>query len=134
MPIIVDPAALNPATGITITRVWLNAVDNPTDLIALRIYQYDPAIAVPGEIRQLAGDRLRLVTNGSAARSHTIQIRRPTDAVIAWLEDHAGHLVTVRDPDGRKYVGTYLALTPSRPIEGADLTLAVSEVTRSEAV
>ncbi|GAW50619.1 MULTISPECIES: hypothetical protein [unclassified Nocardioides] len=132
MPIVAGPG--DPGSTLVLTRLWLNDVADPSDVMSFRIGAFTPTYGADGEIRKNAGGRLRLVLRAGVARSHSALIRRPTDSQWAWLVAHHRRLVTIRDPDGMKYVGIYLTLTRDRPVEGADMTLDLSEVTSSEAV
>lgn len=133
MPIVVGPG--DPGSTLALTRLWLNSVADPTDLMSFRTPSYTPSIAKPGEVRELAGGRLRLVTRVGTTRGHSVVIRKPDDEQWAWLEAHVGTPVTVRDPSGRKYAGTYLNVEVPRTVDGEDTaTLSLTEVTSSEAV
>lgn len=133
MPIIVEPET-NPDTTLSLGRLWLNSVDNPADLMSFAISSFTPSKEIGGEVRDYANGRLRLVRRARVSRARQANVRRPTTLQLDWLDDHAGELVTVRDPDGGKFVGTYLALSYERPTEGADMTLSLTQVTSSEAV
>lgn len=134
MPIVVDSTG-DPGSTITLTRLWLNNAADPADLMSFRTPSYTPGATKPGDVRELAGGRLRLVTRAGRARSHSVVLRKLSAEQEAWLDDHLGELLTVRDPAGGKYVATYLGLSVPHTVDGEDtVTLALSQVTRSEAV
>lgn len=133
MPIVVELTG-NPGSTLDLDRLWLNDAAQPEDLMSFRTHRFTPAVQQPGEVRRLAGGRLRLVARTGAARSETVEIRRPTAEQFAWLEDHLGRAVVIRDPAGGKFTGVYLDLSWDRPVEGADLTINLMQVTHTEAV
>lgn len=132
MPVVAGPG--DPGSTIVLNRLWLNSFDDPSDFMSFRIHSFTPSELVDGDVRKNAGGRLRLVLGAADSRSHTVEIRRPTEEQWQWLRDHKGALVILRDPDGSKYVATYLDLSRERPVEGADMTLNLTEVTASEVV
>lgn len=135
MPIVVDGSGGVPGSVLTLTRLWLNDVGQPSDLVSLSIFDFTRARAVGGQVRTLANGRLRAVRQAWSAKSLTVQVRRPSREQLVWLDDHIGRPVTVRDPDGGKFVGTYFDLGYSHPVSGVtDISLTLAEVSSSEAV
>lgn len=57
-------------------------------------------------------------------------------AVLAWLEDHIGQTVLVRDPKGRRFWGVYFEVdAPQEPGPRApDVSLNFASVTYDESV
>lgn len=119
---------------VELTRLWLNPVADPTDVIALRVSSFRPGKSIAGEVRQQAGGRLRLIRRAPKPRRISAVLVRPPAADRERLDELAGELVTVRDPDGGKFVAVYLDIEWDRPIDGADVALSMTQVTSSEAV
>lgn len=133
MPIIVE-SPLPVGTGLTLSRLWLNLAANPADLIALRVSTFSPGKTVSGEVREQAGGRLRLVRRAAKPRRMSAVLVRPPASAREWLDSHCGERVTVRDPDGGKFVAVYLDIDWDRPVfEDADVALTLIQVTSSEA-
>lgn len=133
MPIIAGPG--EEGSSLVLTRLWLNSVADPADVMSFRTASYTPTVTKPGEVRELAGGRLRLVTREGRSHGHEVVIRKPSDEQEAWLDRYLGEPVTVRDPDGKKYVATYLGLTVPKTLDGEDtVALSLSEITDTEAI
>lgn len=134
MPIVVDTTG-NPGTALTLTRLWLNSVAEPADMMSFSIASFAAGRVIEGEVRANANGRLRLIRRATVSRSREAVIRLPTVEQLRWLDDHAGTLLIVRDPEGGKFAATYLDLSFVRLGVGkSDMTLSLSEVTHSEAV
>lgn len=121
---------------VVLTRLWLNSLADPEDLIALRISRFAPAKTVRGAFEENAGGRIRLITRAGQPKAMVATCVRPTAEERAWLDEHVGLPgVTVRDPDGGKFAGAYLLLGYERSATMAtDVTLTISEFTASEVV
>lgn len=133
MPIIAGPGS--PGTTVVLDRLWLNSTDDPDDAMSFRISSWTWGKTVAGDVRELGGGRLRLVTRPTRAQRESAVIVDPTADQLAWLDDHAGQTLTVRDPDGGKFAATYLDLSWDRPVDGLPAcTLQVQQVTVREAV
>lgn len=138
MPIIVD-STTSPGTTLELTRLWLNDLSNPADLVSLAIADFAPTRTVGGRVTVLASGRLRAVTQKLSAKTVTALVRRPTQAQLEWLDAHLGRPMTVRDPNGGKFVGIYFETGYTRPASdgtgrAADMSLTLAEVTSDEAV
>lgn len=123
-------------SAVTITRLWLNLAADPDDVRGFRLASFRPADATRGEVRTLAGGRRRLILREGSERQYVAVLRHPDADDRAWLDDHRGRLLIVRDPDGGKFIGTYLTFdrTRSRFAVGEDIELTLTDVTHSEAV
>lgn len=122
---------------VTLTTVWLNLALDPTVYVSLPTLDgLSVERAQDGEVRVLANGRRRLVRRAGVGRSASLEVRAATRAEVDWLEDHVGDLVCVRDDRGRKFFGAYLVVEADeiRGNDFADVTLALSEVSHSEAV
>ena len=124
--------------SITTTTVWINVASDPSDY---RSFPLMSALNVtptqPGEVRQLASGRARLVLKAGGVK-HTIGATLPLldRPDVEWLTDRAGVLVCVRDDRGRKIWATYFTV-PTDENQGlttADVSLSLVEVTHSEIV
>jgi hypothetical protein len=121
---------------VVLRRLWLNLASDPSVGRGFRLASFEPADSVPLEVRRYVNDRTRLIRKGGAKRTMVAVLRRPDVDDRAWLLDLVGELMIVRDPDGGKFAGVYADFTrPRTPgVVGEDVTLALTEVTFSEAV
>lgn len=124
--------------SVTLDTVWINLASDPSDY---RSFPLMSALNVtptqPGEVRQLASGRARLVLKAGGVK-HTISASLPlldrTD--VEWLEARAGQIVCVRDDRGRKVWAAYLS-SPTDENQGlatADVSLSLTEVTHTDVV
>lgn len=141
MPIIVD---LTPAEGssLGLCAIFLNAAVEPADFVALRYAGDSLSISTTAdvEVRRLA-NRTRLIRKGTGAVAQlesmgvTFQRCSPTD--VAWLRDHVGQLVCVRDHVGGKFFGVYTDVARDVATAWRDrstVKITLEQVTYSEAV
>lgn len=127
-------------TSITVDTVWLNLVSDPSD------YQSFPLMSaltvtplVTGSVRQLAGGRKRLVKQAGIQRQIDVNLPSCDRTQIAWLEDHIGELMCVRDDRSRKHFAAYLSLPVSEQQgdlvdKPADVAVQLFEITHEEVV
>lgn len=125
-------------TAITIDSIFINVASNPSDY---RSFPLMSALNVtptqPGEVRQLASGRSRLVLKAGGVKhaiSATLPLLDRTD--VEWLQSRAGQLMCVRDDRGRKIWAAYLSL-PTDENQGlatADVSLTLAEVSHSDVV
>lgn len=125
--------------SVTLTSLWLNLA---SDLSQFRSFPLMAGLRIateqPGEVRQYASGRRRLVRKApTAARAVTLVLPQCDRDQIAWLEGNAGQLVLARDDRGRKVWGTYFTVSVDEaqgdPTAG-DVVIALAEVTHSEVV
>lgn len=91
----------------------------------------------PGEVRQLASGRARLVLKaGGVKRSIAASLPLLDRTDVEWLEARAGILVCVRDDRGRKIWATFLTVPvdENQGLATADVSLSLAEVSHSEIV
>ena len=91
----------------------------------------------PGEVRVYAGGRKRLILRPGLAKSFNLNLPACTRSQINWLKQYVGQMVLVRDDRGNKVYCAYFAVPVtewSAETDTGDVTLALSEVTNSEAV
>lgn len=126
------------AAEVALTTVWLNLGSQPS------ISQSFPAMSKltlntkrPGEARLNANGRTRLILKPAVARTFTLNLPICTRAQIDWLELYVGQLVIVRDDRKRKIACAYFDVPvdeTSGDVDSGDVTLALTEITYSEAV
>lgn len=126
------------AAEVALTTVWLNLASEPS------ISQSFPAMSKlevntkrPGEARLNANGRTRLIRKPAKARTFALSLPNCTRAQIDWLELYAGELVIVRDDRKRKIPCVYFDVPIDEEpgdADSGDVTLALTEITYSEAV
>jgi hypothetical protein len=96
-----------------------------------------------GSFRQYGNGNTRLIAGSTTSRVQTLAFIALSPAQVATLRALIGHLVCVRDPNGKKMFGSYLDITESvvphsgSPESGNMLTnvgLTITQTTYSEAV
>lgn len=122
--------------SVTLTTIWINVAATPSDYRSFDLMsELNVTTVQPGEVRQLASGRARLVLRAGGVK-RTISASLPlTDRVdVEWLEARAGRLVCVRDDRGRKIWATYLSVTvdENQGLATADVSLSLAEVTFDE--
>lgn len=133
MPIIIDPP-YDPGATVLIDRLWLNLFDDRSVSMSFRVSVFSPKRTVDGDARTGASGRIRWIRRKGKPRTMQATLVRPSPAQRAWLDQYAGELVVVRDPDGGKFIGVYPEIGWDRPVEGADVSVAFQQITASEAV
>ncbi|MDI1290916.1 MAG: hypothetical protein PSX37_13325 [bacterium] len=123
-------------TSVTLRTVWINTAASPSDFRSFQLMSsLTVATVQPGEVRQLASGRSRLVLKaGGVKRTIAAELPLLDRSDVQWLEDHVGVLVCVRDDRGRKVWGSFLTVPvdESATLTTADVSLAVIEVTHDE--
>ncbi len=121
--------------SVSLDTVWLSSASDLTDNLATdSLATLTLAPVTQGTVRLYANGRTRAIAQAGKSQHASVQILACSRADIAWIEAHAGVLVLVRDPLGRKFYGIYYAPTIiERPVElTADVALDLTEVTHSE--
>lgn len=122
---------------VSLVTLWLNDAEDLSDVLATdALSTLTLAPQTQGAVRLYANGRTRSITRAGKSQNATIKILNCARADVQWVEDHAGRLLLVRDPLGRKFYGVYYVPTiTERPFElTADIALELTEVTHSEAV
>lgn len=124
-------------TMVTLTTVWLNWADDPSDCCSFtNMASLKVGTETTGEVRRLAGGRDRLVLRAGKQRTTAMTFPGCDRTQVDWLQDHAGELVCARDDRGRKLFGTYFAVEvdENRMYPAyADCSCTLQEVTHDEA-
>lgn len=116
---------------VRLSGIWINDAADPTDRLTLyKGSDFQPATATPGVQQLTAGGRLRGIVQGPQMSTWSLTAEWLTVAQCKWLSDHEGHLVWVRDWQGRRVHGWWLA-TPIQVHDGrwARVSLAIAEIT-----
>lgn len=124
-------------TAINLTTVWLNSVTDPSDLMSFpNMSELRVATAIDGSVKVLPAGRARLYRHDGQQRTTSLTLPGCEPEQRAWLEDHVGALVCVRDDRGRKVFGAYFTVGADEMRVGqlADVSVTLVEVTHSEAV
>lgn len=66
-------------------------------------------VDTPGEVRRYANGHTRLVTRAGRARKARARLPLLGRSEIAWIEEHAGRMVLIRDGQGHKFYGAYFS-------------------------
>lgn len=121
---------------VELQTVWLQDPTNPaTALRLLMSGGRNFTDAMTGEVRKMAGGRVRAVTEVGVMRTASLQLSL-TPAQYNVLTSWKGRVVLYRDGQGLKVWCVFFA-TPWAPTDNArrrTVTLELSEVTYSEAV
>jgi hypothetical protein len=123
--------------SVELTALWVNSAGDPSDYRSLSLAAFVRTDDVPGDVRLLAGGRVRFVRTFAGSRtSLAATLSRPTLDDLAWLRARIGAPLYVRDPDGGKFAAVLLDLpvtrTPNPARENVDVTF--EGITHSEAV
>lgn len=123
--------------AVTFSRLWLNPVVDPSAGRSFRLASFEVDDDSNAQVEGgYASGRTRLWRRKGRIKVVMVVLRSPTGDDLAWLDDYAGEPLWVREPRGRKLAGAYTkwkyVLTPG-PV-GDDVSLAITQVTESEAV
>jgi hypothetical protein len=124
--------------AVQLRSLWLNLAADPAVAMS---FPYMSTLTwtkeQPGEVRRYANGRTRIIRRKGKPRSAEATLSGCSREQIAWLEEHVGALVCVRDDRGRKMYATYLTAPVTEAQhrrDRGDVTLAFAEVSHSEAV
>lgn len=109
--------------------IFINDAEHPDDWLALyKGSSFQPATATAGVTQQTAGGRVRGIIQGPQLSAWTLTAENLTYVKCEWLRRHEGRFVWVRDWQGRRVHGWWLA-TPIDVHDGnsARVTLAITE-------
>lgn len=122
--------------SVTLDRCFLALASDTENQLSAFSSDRSEAQAQPGEVRRMAGGRLRVVTRAGTARAIGVTLRQLTPAQVQQVRDWLGSVVLFRDVWGRKMYGAYfdLDVVDAKDRLGQDVKLTLSEVTFSEAV
>ena len=139
MPILVEiPAA--PGSSVDLCAIFINSAVDLADFIAVEYAgeTIAPSTRAEVEVRRLA-NRVRLIRKGSGAvavlESLQVTFERCAPEQVAWLRDHVGALVCVRDHVGGKFFGVYTEVpreVATAYRDRAKVTLSFDQITYSE--
>lgn len=109
--------------------IWINDAENLSDSLALyKGSTFQPATATAGTNQPTAGGRIRGIVQGPQVSTWTLTAENLTFAKSEWLRLHEARYVWVRDWQGRRVHGWWLA-TPIDTYDGnlARVTLTITE-------
>ncbi|HET6916585.1 MAG TPA: hypothetical protein VFH56_10900 [Acidimicrobiales bacterium] len=139
MPILTSQTT-NPGTTVTLSAFFLNLASDPTDFVAFEyVTQTQPQTSTGLSVRAMANNRRRAVRTGGVDMSASWALDKVTPAQVAWLEQHVGETMCVRDDVGRKWFGVYTSVQPDEDLypdrrgEGK-FTLSLQQISHSQAV
>jgi hypothetical protein len=115
--------------------LWLAPAADLASGRPFRLHEMQPAPEVPGQFRRYANGRVRLVRQAGRLHGQSFVLRHLDLESVRLVESWTGSLLLVRDPQGRKFYGSFLnpQIAP-RPVGTSDMTLTFTEVSFSEAV
>ena len=126
------------AVNVVLTTVQINLSSDPQQYMAFpSMAKLQTEYSLLGQVRAYASGRRRGVINGSLGNIFNLDILDCTRAQINWLKSMTGKEVFVRDDIGTKFYGVYFKVLENRHPEDpnyGDVTLAIDEVTHTEAV
>jgi hypothetical protein len=121
----------------TLKTVWINLASDTTQFQSFSLMSsLQVTTEQPGEVRQYAGGRLRIVRKAGLRRAISCSLPECSRDQIAFLEANVGQVMCFRDDRGRKIWATYLVAPVSENafnING-NVTLALNEVTHTDVV
>lgn len=123
--------------SVALYELWVHAGDDLADYVTSDGFLAESSsTSSRAEIRTYAGGVERLVTRPGTPRTLDVSMPQVARDVIAWLEDHAGQVVMVRDPRGRLVWGMYSRVAVSEEAGPVlpDVSFTLRSVTYSEAV
>lgn len=105
--------------GLELCAIWLNDVEDLTDMCAFRYAGDSVTITstVRVEVRQLANRRRLIRRSSKVYDSFSLTLRSCTADQVQWLRDHVGRLLVYRDPYGSK---AFVVFTDSPREVGTD--------------
>lgn len=122
--------------SVALTELWVHDSDNLADYVTSDGFLSESyRRTARGEVRVYAGGRERLTTRAGAPQALNVSLPAVDRTTIAWLEDHKGALVMVRDPRGRLVWGAYFDLDVDEKPGGVlpDVSFSLRSVTHSVA-
>lgn len=123
-------------TAVTLTSIWLNDAETPSDGVTVIGTALGDSPTIGGAVRTYAGGRQRAILTEGTTRSLSITLTLVDETTREWLESHAGRTIWVRDPFGLRRSGVYFGFDRTQQPFAAlsDLTFKVLEVTYSDVV
>ena len=126
------------AVPVELSAVFLNLAADPADFRAFyTVTSLQPSTEVRSNVRVLANGRMRSVKQAGKPRSYSFKVEQISREDVAWLEEHVGELMCIRDDRGRKFFGVYSSVTFDESTlwnDRADVSISFVEVSYSEAV
>lgn len=126
--------------AVDLQAFFLNLASDPTDFVAFEyVEQTQPQTSTGLSVRAMANNRRRAVRTGGVDMSASWSLDRVTPAQVAWLEQHVGETMCVRDDVGRKWFGVYSSVQPDEDLYPArrgegKFTLSLQQISHSQAV
>lgn len=122
---------------VNIRGVRINLAADPASGVSLHpVPSFARVTERPARVVRFAGGRTRVIARAGKDRAWRLSALFVPAVDVAWLEEHAGELVCVRDPRGHKMFGTFTQVSadevPYR--RSANLALTFVELTHSEEV
>jgi hypothetical protein len=125
-------------TSVALTTVWLNLASDLTDNQSFPMMsKLSVTPERPGEAREYANGRIRLVRKGAQKTTFNVTLPLCTRDQIEWIEANTGELMLIRDDRGRKVWGTYFKPSideVSEDTDAGDVEFTFVEITHSEAL
>lgn len=120
---------------VTLNAIWVNVAADPS--IFRQFYfvtAFSRSVEKRVEVRQLAGGRLRSISQAGKRRMWTLGLQALTQVDKRWIEDHVGTTLCFRDDRGNKVFGQYGGSNIEEHLYNAegDTSLTVHEVTWTE--
>lgn len=97
--------------SVLLDRVILTDAADLSDSIAFYSDDRGDSRTRDGAFKTYAGGRVRLVTTPTRTRTLTLRAVDVTPAQVAWLDEHTGTTVLLRDKKGRRVWGSYLSVS-----------------------
>jgi hypothetical protein len=98
-------------TTVTLAFVdaWLTLASDPTLSVHASYPDRGHHAETAGEFRPYAGGRIRVITSARKMATFPLTMQLLSDADVALLESWQGQVVLLRDGEGRRVWGSYLA-------------------------
>lgn len=112
--------------------VWLNLAEDPAERLYLPFMaSFSRKPSQEGNVRRLAGGRLRAIRRRGRADEWTLTLPNTTPAQKDWLERWIGEPVYVRDDRGHIVVGVYFGVPTNEHNynHDGDVSLTIREIT-----
>ena len=123
---------------VDLGAIFLNDMADPSDFLRLvYVRSFSKKHGAVGEVRRFAGGRTRLIRRAGRDVSWQLTFGTTTPDQKAWLVEHAGRLLCIRDDRGGKVFGTYLSVPWDErtwSMDAENVQLDFVELTHSEEV
>lgn len=93
-------------------EAWITDVVDPTQSVHASYPKDESTAHLGGDFRTYAGNRVRIITDGTDVRTHPLTLQWLTPEQVATLMLWRGRVLLLRDGDGRRVFGSYLDCDP----------------------